>query len=961
MNTSIAIHIRTLFKQVQPEWLIREMLSHSVPCSAEYSSRICSDLGATYLSSRNYLRAARSLTQNARRTDDELLALYKEVSKYLSQKPRGGIFLLLAQYAHEVLECHGVYPLCRQEYILDWRDLSLDLGQDLLTCAALAHEDICQHRERMDFSWPVAIHTDHHMLHKVLLRGVSENHFHLNGSTQIFSLAWAFLMNHPEKSRAYFSDVMFSENLKPTASYGTVDNKKEWAELIQVAAWIRAYLFYWFARRRDKEDLRPCFAFKSFYNSMCREGELELLIEPLRYEAARFQYKYVGKACIDYTITHSVKRANPGENRLLAGERYFLNRCFRKCFVGRFSYYEMNLFYLYLLIKLQFRAELIQTNGRAGFQNFSNYQDRKAHLWAMRPEYLEEAYRLSIGAILKEGECNKPYIQSLEMRIMPRVSSRALEDVIWETDSYASASLHNDVSQSQRQRILGQKQKHIRSKYDRIVSDCDQDRYYYVLHFAKRALEEVPIDVRKGNLLHTRFNLQPRNYAVRKRVEQQAKAIAKLFDRSVSARERIRAIDACSNEIGCRPETFATAFRFLRNRSIYSMERSESSKAKLDAVRYSDAAKMRPILRATYHVGEDYLDITDGLRAIDEAICFLNLRRGDRLGHALALGTQPEQFYRIKDYVVYLPKQDLLDNLVWVLYRSLEWNISIPLELRNILKERAETLMYEIYGNGYIGGDTWRAELQLADYYRSWKLRGDDPSVYAEAMMNPMTDIITRIKRDVRGISGEYERAKLDDRLWECATSSIDITSILQYGLFENGRSDMLMVRKQQRIQMLLYKYHFGLKERERGQEIISYSVTKPYVQVIKAIQEYMMERIMQNGIAIECNPSSNKLIGTFDKYEQHPIFRFNHYNLKLPEHDQNQTQLCVSINTDDLGVFDTSLENEYALIYGCLQKRFDENGKRLISDDAILEYLNHLRMLGNDMAFTRTMNNNIT
>lgn len=62
--------------------------------------------------------------------------------------------------------------------------------------------------------------------------------------------------------------------------------------------------------------------------------------------------------------------------------------------------------------------------------------------------------------------------------------------------------------------------------------------------------------------------------------------------------------------------------------------------------------------------------------------------------------------------------------------------------------------------------------------------------------------------------------------------------------------------------------------------------------------------------------------------------------------------QLKVSVNTDDQGVFDTSLEFEYALLMSSLQRRTDDVGRRLFSDDEILAYLNHLRDMGNEQAF---------
>ena len=112
------------------------------------------------------------------------------------------------------------------------------------------------------------------------------------------------------------------------------------------------------------------------------------------------------------------------------------------------------------------------------------------------------------------------------------------------------------------------------------------------------------------------------------------------------------------------------------------------------------------------------------------------------------------------------------------------------------------------------------------------------------------------------------------------------------------------------------------------------------------------MTELMEQGISIECNPTSNYLIGTFQRYDRHPIFRFNHFGLELPDFPPSSTQLRVSVNTDDQGVFGTSLENEYALLMCCLQLRKTSDGQRLLSDDEIIAYLDHLRRMGNEMVF---------
>ena len=109
-----------------------------------------------------------------------------------------------------------------------------------------------------------------------------------------------------------------------------------------------------------------------------------------------------------------------------------------------------------------------------------------------------------------------------------------------------------------------------------------------------------------------------------------------------------------------------------------------------------------------------------------------------------------------------------------------------------------------------------------------------------------------------------------------------------------------------------------------------------------------MQEQLANRGILIECNPSSNVLIGTFRAYDKHPIFRFNNEYLGEPA----RQQLCVSVNTDDLGVFDTSLEFEYALLYQTLREMTDDDGKPRYKDAEIRHYLENLRAMGETSTF---------
>lgn len=111
-------------------------------------------------------------------------------------------------------------------------------------------------------------------------------------------------------------------------------------------------------------------------------------------------------------------------------------------------------------------------------------------------------------------------------------------------------------------------------------------------------------------------------------------------------------------------------------------------------------------------------------------------------------------------------------------------------------------------------------------------------------------------------------------------------------------------------------------------------------------LQRMMRIEVYKCGIAIECNPTSNVLISTFKRYDRHPIMTFNNYHLVRDD----EPNMYVSVNTDDLGVFDTSLKNEYALLFNSIAR--SRHGEGNYEDDDIYAYLEYLRQNGIDMAF---------
>lgn len=155
-------------------------------------------------------------------------------------------------------------------------------------------------------------------------------------------------------------------------------------------------------------------------------------------------------------------------------------------------------------------------------------------------------------------------------------------------------------------------------------------------------------------------------------------------------------------------------------------------------------------------------------------------------------------------------------------------------------------------------------------------------------------------------------------------------------------------VRYDKKIQTILHYYHYNKRVRIAGEEVIDIRIRHNIIPVVRSMQDAMINQMSQRGVYVECNPSSNYLIGPLKYYKDHPIFRFNNYRMG----NGVENNICVSINTDDMGVFDTSLDNEYCLIAAAMEDIVDRNGRRRYSDDFVHEYLEHVRIMGHRQTF---------
>lgn len=323
----------------------------------------------------------------------------------------------------------------------------------------------------------------------------------------------------------------------------------------------------------------------------------------------------------------------------------------------------------------------------------------------------------------------------------------------------------------------------------------------------------------------------------------------------------------------------------------------------------------------TYHVGEDFWDITDGLRAIDEAILFLNLNGNDRMGHALALGIDVKKYYKSRNNRIVMTKQNWMDNAMWMHYKARELGINMPTDIVLELEKTFSQFYDEIYlDNQHFpieGNEELLKGRDINVYRQSWLLRGDDPEYYAKEF-DELTKLIN--------------------------------TQEIQSSWFHSAlrrNEDANLARKHKIAFYLYHLYQYDANVRRRGAQRYEKVISPALVNLIESIQEGMRKQIAHRHLCIEANITSNLFIGRIGRYMQHPIIKL--YKKGLYEEDTDPHSISISINTDDKGIFSTSIEEEYALIALALEKEKEEGDIEIHKHSSwdVYEWLDNIRQIG--------------
>jgi hypothetical protein len=380
-----------------------------------------------------------------------------------------------------------------------------------------------------------------------------------------------------------------------------------------------------------------------------------------------------------------------------------------------------------------------------------------------------------------------------------------------------------------------------------------------------------------------------------------------------------RGLDVAGDENALGIEWFAPMLRWLRSGFM----------ARPDGERASTGFHL------SIHAGEDYAHPASGMRHIDETVRFCEMRDGDRLGHALALGIEPALWAERQGEML-LPLDEHLDNLVWL------WHYATLLSGRLPLAQQVLPSLERRIARFYRECDWWR----VPKFCHEFDAKCREPDTRAESPLSLLASVTPdilyqawllrrnchyRLQQLFDGMPFTVqEKTALPD--WACISDTADVAGQLylrRHSHLGSGKEPPLVIVRAGDEWLVKdgigHEYHKqALRRNITGQKakLLEDVETPAELEFMHALQDYLLDQYDSMGLIIESNPTSNVYIARLKEHSEHPIFRWyppdeavlavgeeaNRYGLR-------RGPVRVLVNTDDPGIMPTTLRTEFLLL----------------------------------------------
>ena len=437
-------------------------------------------------------------------------------------------------------------------------------------------------------------------------------------------------------------------------------------------------------------------------------------------------------------------------------------------------------------------------------------------------------------------------------------------------------------------------EKEIRINSEIIKEALDKKDYRLIAEILNKALnlkgesKEIDAGINKefSIIFHFSKLKQPSDFERIKRAYKDIYKTAKRFANFLRDNKEytffFSGIDAASMEYWTPPWVFAPLYSFWRNSAIYYIH---------------GLSEKRNPTKFTYHAGEDFVDLGTGLKNIYEAIKFLNLNSGDRIGHALALGVDVRN-YSLKHRKIRMSPLYYFFHLLWLNYMTYKHEELVGYR-KKVLREISRLESKYRFVRRFFHSLT---EIEEKEENREVNIR----------IVDDMQVLLVNLYDSLKFDFVNFGEDSLFSRLWN---SEIRKYCREKYNAFPCKVINI--------IPKLFSEF---VKEKRTGIEFIVLDPLldenadpdfEEQIEFLERIRDIVLNLVIKKGIVIEACPTSNMIIRGLVDYKDHLVYQLKDKIIK--------TGLRVTINSDDPLVFNNTLTEEYLLIHEALPEEYKE------------------------------------
>jgi len=288
----------------------------------------------------------------------------------------------------------------------------------------------------------------------------------------------------------------------------------------------------------------------------------------------------------------------------------------------------------------------------------------------------------------------------------------------------------------------------------------------------------------------------------------------------------------------------------------------------------------------------------------------LDLKEQDRLGHAIALGIEPKNFYKnIQN--IFISKEERLDNAIFIYYLLDRYGVDKFYWAKKHYEGIILKYSREIYKD--LGKEI--NNCCINDFIDAWFLRRN---CYLELQtlrknFDMQTKDIFKLKEKIK----KYKNVIFNQNYISAVLPDFFDTNIRK----ENFLRRYHTIRNNQRAYTIYQAYMANPNVRKIGAKMENYHIHKDNSELVRYIQDILIENlIIKRDITIEVLLTSNILLSHINSLSEHPIFRFKPIN-------PSKKSIKVVLGSDNPIIQNTDIYQEYNYLYHYLKRKY---GKKI-------------------------------